>query len=32
MITRNKALEILNKNIKNKNLLRHCLAVEATRC
>lgn len=29
MITREKALEILNANIKNKNLLKHCLAVEA---
>ncbi len=29
MIAREKALEILNLNLKNKNLLRHCLAVEA---
>lgn len=29
MITREQALKILNKNIKNKNLIRHCLAVEA---
>ncbi len=28
MITRQKALEILNNHLKNKNLLRHCLAVE----
>lgn len=29
MITRQHALEILNKNIKNRNLIKHCLAVEA---
>jgi predicted hydrolase (HD superfamily) len=29
MITRNQAIAILEKNIKNKNLFRHCLAVEA---
>lgn len=28
MISREKALEILDKNLKNKNLFRHCLAVE----
>ncbi len=29
MITRQQALEILNKNLKNRNLIKHCLAVEA---
>lgn len=29
MITRQKALDILNAHIPNKNLLKHCLAVEA---
>ncbi len=29
MITRQKAIEILNTHLKNKNLFRHCLAVEA---
>ncbi len=29
MISREKALAILNQNLKNKNLLRHCLAAEA---
>lgn len=29
MITREKAIEILNKHLKNKNLFRHCLTVEA---
>lgn len=29
MISRKLAINILNKNIKNRNLLRHCLAVEA---
>lgn len=30
LISREKVLEILNKNIKNKNLVKHCLAVETT--
>lgn len=30
MITRQKAFEIINQHLKNKNLIRHCLAVEAT--
>ncbi len=30
MITREKALEIVNAHIANKNLVKHCLAVEAT--
>lgn len=29
MLTRNQAIKILNKNLKNKNLFKHCLAVEA---
>ena len=29
-LTREKALELLNEKIKNKNLVKHCLAVEAT--
>jgi uncharacterized protein len=29
MITRNQAVQILNQNIKNKNLIKHALAVEA---
>jgi putative nucleotidyltransferase with HDIG domain len=29
MLTRNQAIEILNNHLKNKNLFRHCLAVEA---
>ncbi len=29
LISREKVLEILNKNIKNKNLIKHCLAVES---
>lgn len=29
MLSRNQAFEIAKKNLKNKNLLRHCLAVEA---
>jgi len=29
MLTREQAIEILDKNLKNKNLLKHCLAVEA---
>lgn len=30
MISRSVALDILNTNLKNKNLLKHCLAVEAS--
>jgi len=30
MLTREKALKILHEHIKNKNLLRHCFAVEAS--
>ncbi len=30
MITRQKAFEIINQHLKNRNLIRHCLAVEAT--
>ena len=30
MITREKAFKILRTNLKNKNLIRHCLAVEAS--
>ena len=29
LITRDRALELLNKHLKNKNLFKHCLAVEA---
>jgi putative nucleotidyltransferase with HDIG domain len=29
MLTRNQAIEILNNHLKNKNLFRHCLSVEA---
>jgi putative nucleotidyltransferase with HDIG domain len=29
MLTHNQAIEILNSHLKNKNLFRHCLAVEA---
>jgi putative nucleotidyltransferase with HDIG domain len=29
MLTRNQAIEILNNHLKNKNLFRHCLVVEA---
>jgi len=29
MLKREQAIEILNKNLKNKNLFKHCLAVEA---
>jgi predicted hydrolase (HD superfamily) len=29
MMTREKALELLQRHIKNRNLVKHCLAVEA---
>ena len=29
MISRNEALEFVSNNLKNKNLLKHCLATEA---